>query len=517
MSDIKKIHNCNLWIGITFGMVFMILSYKLATSSLWFDETIEYWYSKCMFGEVPGGRNTTNMYERIISTYQPPLYNFLMFFWLKIHDSEWWFHFFGIPMGMIGVAGVYKIIEKEINFQAGCIAAFILSTTKQFVYYVQECSEYCILLAVLPWLFYFWLRLIEEYTNRNFLLFVVFAVLSIYSQYGAMFPTAVLSITAYILVLKTRNKKNIINSTIISSIAMIIAALPLWVFFLKKQIEHQQGNTQHKYVADSKFYLENIEALGTVFKFNFNLETKWIILILFISLIVILFTKKTKNRWIGLANILCWFIYYIAVKMKFYNYGQFGNRHSLFFLPIWLISIVLYVWEFEEIIFGFVKKFNHKKWFPSLFKTKMFVTGIFVSIAFCLVYNGWEALKPHWNREEIRYATKKWYEVGAYNIDTLVYYASDAGFFYYKKDYQLPVEPKITIMEWFQNKTLEEYEKYINELYNGNIPDELYLIGIAWDDLKTIVQSFVEQGYEATDVYYHEGGRLVYLKLTDTE
>ena len=58
-----------------------------------------------------------------------------MFFWLKIFDSEWWFHFFGVPMGIAGAAGVYKTIEKEINYKAGCIVALVLVTTKQYLYY----------------------------------------------------------------------------------------------------------------------------------------------------------------------------------------------------------------------------------------------------------------------------------------------------------------------------------------------------------------------------------------------
>lgn len=515
----KEVYNRSLWIGITFGIILMVLMYKLATSSLWFDETIEYWFSKCMFGPVPGGRDTNNMYERIVSTYQPPLYNVLMFFWLKIFDSEWWFHFFGVPMGIAGAAGVYKTIEKEINYKAGCIVALVLVTTKQYLYYIHECAEYCILLAVLPWLFYSWICLMEEYTDRKFLIFVILSVISIYSQYGAIFFVIVLAPTAYFYILYKKDRNNIISATITSFIALIVAVLPLWIFFFSKQIEHQQSimypKPQHKYIAQNKFYLENIDALKTVFKFNFNINERWIVLAVFLCIIVLLFTKKKKIRWIGFANILCWLIYFMAVKLNYYNYGRFGNRHSLFFLPIWIVSITLYLWELKEIIFDHLKKWNMKGNF-SILEKKIIVDGILISIAFGLIYNGWESIKPYWAKEDIRDATKKWYEVGAYNIDTLVYYASDAGFSYYNKDYSFSKEPKITIMGWYQNKTVEEYEEYITGLYNGNIPDELYLIGIAWDDLKIIVQSFVEQGYEATDVFYQRGGRLVYFKRSDT-
>lgn len=55
---------------------------KMTNSALWYDEAIEYFYSKIMIGKVPGGFDTQNMYERITSTFQPPLYNVFMNIWL---------------------------------------------------------------------------------------------------------------------------------------------------------------------------------------------------------------------------------------------------------------------------------------------------------------------------------------------------------------------------------------------------------------------------------------------------
>ena len=69
---------------------FIVACYKLTYASLWFDEAIEFYYSSHLFSSnvpVPGGQNFPqdgNMYQKIIVTFQPPLYNFLMFFWLKI-------------------------------------------------------------------------------------------------------------------------------------------------------------------------------------------------------------------------------------------------------------------------------------------------------------------------------------------------------------------------------------------------------------------------------------------------
>ncbi len=75
-----------MWSGFSFFV--LITAHKLTNAPLWFDEAVEYWYSKVMVGELPYD-GYTNMYQRIVSTFQPLLYNVIMYFWLKISDSEW--------------------------------------------------------------------------------------------------------------------------------------------------------------------------------------------------------------------------------------------------------------------------------------------------------------------------------------------------------------------------------------------------------------------------------------------
>lgn len=94
----------------------LVISYKLANASLWGDEITEFLYSKYLF-EMPDsvpdmGWNLHNMYERIVFTFQPPLYNIVMYFWLKFSDSEWWLRAFGVLMGLIGGVGTYISINK---------------------------------------------------------------------------------------------------------------------------------------------------------------------------------------------------------------------------------------------------------------------------------------------------------------------------------------------------------------------------------------------------------------------
>lgn len=88
---------------------------------------------------------TQNMYERIISTFQPPLYNLLMFVWLRISDSELWFRLAGVIFGFIGMIGIYRGIYNVTKSRiTASITIVFCSFTYRLVYYWQECAEYCL-------------------------------------------------------------------------------------------------------------------------------------------------------------------------------------------------------------------------------------------------------------------------------------------------------------------------------------------------------------------------------------
>ena len=88
---------------------------RLTYAGLCLDESVEYFYSKVLTGNVPFSYDTDNMYERICSTYQPPLYNVLMHFWIMLFDSEMGFRFSALFFTILGGIGVYKMIIAETN------------------------------------------------------------------------------------------------------------------------------------------------------------------------------------------------------------------------------------------------------------------------------------------------------------------------------------------------------------------------------------------------------------------
>ena len=100
-------------------VIFSIYVVYLTKSGLWYDEGIEYFYSKYL-GVLPEGvqvnaEGKTNMYMRICSTFQPPLYNVLMYFWLLLFNGVNSFRFIGVLFTFIGALGFFKTIKLLSN------------------------------------------------------------------------------------------------------------------------------------------------------------------------------------------------------------------------------------------------------------------------------------------------------------------------------------------------------------------------------------------------------------------
>ena len=62
-------------------LVFLLMAlYKLTDAPLWYDEMIEFYYSKYLTGQIRGVSLCNNLYERLqTNSFQPPLYNLIMY------------------------------------------------------------------------------------------------------------------------------------------------------------------------------------------------------------------------------------------------------------------------------------------------------------------------------------------------------------------------------------------------------------------------------------------------------
>lgn len=514
MSELKR--KGNIVVVVAFAFFMFVTCYKLTNASLWFDETIEYWYSKVMFGPLPFN-DSSNMYRRIISTYQPPLYNILMFLWLKVSDTEWWFRFFGVVMGLIGMVGIYKCIKKINNSSVWAAIAVVFSTcVYQLQYYWQECAEYCLMLGSLCWTVYFFICLTQDVNRKNIIYFTISAIIPIYSQYGAVFPVLAMIIIAFIVVIMNKDKGHIMELSIAYTLSFVLAALPLYFLFLRKQMVKQQGEMAsfQSLHLDSGIIKEIWGSLHMVFRWNmasyYEVNTTKIILIiiLMLSIVVLIWGKSKIAKLLIIVNGFAWLFYYVAVELGIYSYGSYGNRYNLFFIPLWIISVFAICNEIHHMIVS-------KKFMGSMLAGWTFLAISLCFIAYYCIFSWFSVLQSNWTKEDIRGVVDSWYLQDAVSENTLVYYGANSGFSYYVRQnecYNDQTENNVIYMRWYRDKSEEEYREYIDSIYGESWPKDIYLVASHYgEDLDTITGQFISKGYEMQNIYDENGGRLVRL------
>lgn len=128
----KQIKLIAVFAVFTFTMVFHLMH-----SAMWGDEWVEYDFSRASI-------LTGELYRNIVSTFQPPLYNVIMHFWLMLDESLVWFRLFNVIIGIGAGIFQYLSLKKLYNPRVSMIALISLAVCYRWVYCIQECSEYAL-------------------------------------------------------------------------------------------------------------------------------------------------------------------------------------------------------------------------------------------------------------------------------------------------------------------------------------------------------------------------------------
>lgn len=336
-------------LAIIIGLGFYFYTMELTYSCLWYDEAVEYWYSKVLIGEVPGGIGTSNMYERICSTYQPPLYNVLMHIWLIIFDySDYSFRLAGVLTTLIGSIGFYLTIKEFSNWKCASVAACIYIFTPSIAFYAMECAEYNLMVCFISWDLYFAIRFLKQEDIYSIIGFFCLSSLAVYSQYGAAFLVIGLWVILLYDILKKRNYVLAKGFFIGTFFVTVIAAIPLVFFFLIPQLSNQGTlSINHGLIFQGNIIYDIFNAMCCQLNWSFgmslnNSSGRWIMLFMGIGVIFIIIALCRCDRLlknISLSMLFSWIIYYLSVSTSYYAYNswsgniRFGNKYGLFLVP----------------------------------------------------------------------------------------------------------------------------------------------------------------------------------------
>lgn len=479
--------------------------FRLTHSSLWFDEWIEYHVSQA---EIWNG----DLYQSIIDTFQPPLYNFLMHFWLKINDSILWFRLFNVIIGFLSGILLYRTLKKICNWQVACLAVFMLGAAYQWVYCIQECSEYALMAFILFFAIYEYVMCIDRFTIGRMGLFIAACIGAIYSQYGSVFVAVPLLALFFFRVETSKEigKKKKIIIAISYIISFVAFAVPLYVFFARQQMEHNAiGNNTVPFSSDVLVRLPS--ALGNIIGYLFNLHTgnAWKILwglfgiFLFALSVCVLAHKKTD--WMKKSIILTlWITYgvhFLLTELHIYamiHPGQslgFLSRYSYFYFPILFAAVPVLFFEIK------------KQGSPMMIKVLPRLSGA----AFLCIFLSLYSLLGNWYKAKDDIYAKIWQENRGWKEPTYVLGSAKMAF-----DYYIPRLTAGTTENMYEHVVFTEDSAVENDI--KVLPNSFWLwrsnyFGDSW---QSIIDRANSEDYTVT-VYDNSGlsGSLAYCSKSE--
>src|SRR5260370_1301912 len=202
---------------------------ELGSKSLWLDEAYSQWIARSSFSSVWHGLSSPQVNTSVFALYMS-LYYTLLHFWVRFGDSEIWLR---LPSALCGLATVpllYALGSRLFNKQAGLAAAFLLAVQPVHIAYSQEARSYalCVFFSVAA--FYFFIRAVQEGAGKWWLLYVMSAVLAIYSHLFAVFL-----LPAQWLSLAFLDRKNThLNPALLSATTILLLIAPVFSLTIVK-------------------------------------------------------------------------------------------------------------------------------------------------------------------------------------------------------------------------------------------------------------------------------------------
>ncbi|MCD8039695.1 MAG: glycosyltransferase family 39 protein [Lachnospiraceae bacterium] len=496
--------------GAAFIYYWIMALYKLNQTPIWQDEAMEFYCSIPVKGAIEGVTKLTSMYERMAYIQQqPPLYNWLMCLWLQVSEGEWWFRFSSVIFGLGAVIGLYFIIRKLCNRFMAAFCVIIWSSIYILMYYVKEASEYMLLVMLLMWLIYALLLLCEEMTAKRILIFTFLCVAAVYTHYGAVFAVVPMALGVLIIAGMRRDFSNLRLGLCSFGIAGIAGGFLLLYFFLLPQSSNQIStlfSEREIIIENGNIFGDFCFSLASVFKWcviDIDRDTERLGLILNVLLIVLIAALfyvafKTKSFFIRVffwCNVAVFMLYYVVTKLNLYAYGWYGNRYNMFIFPLWFVLTAVSLYE----LIGLIKNAGHV-WAPKLARLAG-VCLVLGGLLYCLY--GDYRISNHWWKSDLRTVVAQWYELEGYDTPTILDFHQRYAFVYYFTHdgrYDETQWENIVYndeLETYSHNKSETWQEYILKIYDGELPDEVYLVTNEWN---AFCRAFEHLGYTAEPV-----------------
>ncbi len=223
ISNHQKIFIFSIFI---IGIVLRFIT--IGTREIAYDDAFSFFLSRGSLSNIIRGTAADTM---------PPLYYFLLHFWMKISADLWFLRLLNIFINLLTALLIYALTKELFNSTSALVAIFLFLISPYQIYHSQELRMYAILLLGQVGFYYSFLKIIRSSGKRMSLWYfaaVGFGLIAMYSHNLGIIGLVPINI----ILLFCRNKK-IVKSLFIVQFLILIFSIP-WFYYLPQQLDKIQ-------------------------------------------------------------------------------------------------------------------------------------------------------------------------------------------------------------------------------------------------------------------------------------
>lgn len=210
-----------------------------------------------------------------------------------------------IPIAILGILG-FTHIRKDFGERTGIIFSFLVFCLPEMAIYANEIRMYSWAILTVTVLAIYAYRLMKESSNKNWIMFFISSIMSIYLHYYGLMAAGIINVLLLIYLIIKKRKKDIIKILVFGMI-QAISYIPWLIYFASQLKKISTG-----YWIGFEFPETIMEITSSQFIGNLSYTIPFIISVI-IYVYLIIKARKLKQEKVDILPIKLSFIIYISV------------------------------------------------------------------------------------------------------------------------------------------------------------------------------------------------------------
>lgn len=173
------------WLALVLVLAVLLRLFRIGANSLWFDEA---------FSWIVARQPAWSILTRGLTPILPPLYHFLLHFWIWLGESEAVVRLLSALVGVITIPVMYVLGRDLFTRPVGLAAALLTAVLPFHVYFSQEARPYALVVFLSALMLWIFARSWRGSDPKGWVVLGLLVGLSLYVHYFVVFFLAVIHI-----------------------------------------------------------------------------------------------------------------------------------------------------------------------------------------------------------------------------------------------------------------------------------------------------------------------------------